>query len=428
MERLVINGGKKLGGKYTVPAAKNAVLPIAAAAVMTDGVCCIGNCPNLSDVDATVQIIRSLGCSAALQDDRLTVVYKDSDKTEIDKKLCGTMRSSILYLAPLLYRKGRVKMYCPGGCTIGERPVDIHLDGLARMGAQVQCSDGVIELCAPQGLKGAQIKLKLPSVGATQTLIMAAATAKGLTVLKNCAREPEVVDLARFLNCAGAKITGAGRHEVMIQGVNSLNGVEYTPIPDRIAAATVLAAVNSCKGWCAISNYPRQYMLHFEKLLAKTGLKFVHYSDRVLAYKYSHIPAKISVHTGYYPAFSTDMGPLLAAAMANNTKPVQLCETVFQNRFSYAEDFCRLGLCTAADGVCYSQYMCKDPTDCQLCAKDLRAGAALVVAAMAKKGHFTLDGVQYIDRGYQNIEKIFENLGADVRRISFEQQKEDKTE
>ncbi|MBQ5783023.1 MAG: UDP-N-acetylglucosamine 1-carboxyvinyltransferase, partial [Oscillospiraceae bacterium] len=171
MERLVISGGKKLGGFYTIPAAKNALLPIAAAALMTDGECRIKNCPDLSDVSATVDIIKSVDSCAVMQEDTLTICYRDSTKNEIDEKLCGRMRSSILYLAPLLYRKGSVKMYCPGGCTIGERPVDIHLEGLEKMGAQVQCKDGTITAQAPHGLKGAQIKLRLPSVGATQTLI-----------------------------------------------------------------------------------------------------------------------------------------------------------------------------------------------------------------------------------------------------------------
>ncbi|MBR5251883.1 MAG: UDP-N-acetylglucosamine 1-carboxyvinyltransferase [Oscillospiraceae bacterium] len=428
MERLVISGGKKLGGFYTLPAAKNALLPIAAAALMTDGECRIKNCPDLSDVSATVDIIKSVDSCAVMQEGTLTICYRDSNKNEIDEKLCGRMRSSILYLAPLLYRKGSVKMYCPGGCTIGERPVDIHLDGLEKMGAQIQCEGGAITVQALNGLKGAQIKLRLPSVGATQTLIMAAATAKGLTVLKNCAREPEIVDLARFLNSAGAKITGAGRHEVIIQGVPCLTGVEYTPIPDRIVAATVLAAVNSCKGWCVIKNYPHQYMAQFENMLTKTGLKLVRYSDNILVYKYAHRPSPTMVHTGYYPAFSTDMGPLLAAAMANNTETVEICETVFENRFSYGEDFKKLGICCTTKGGCFRQNMCADATDCHLCAKDLRAGAALVVAALSKKGHFTLDGVNYIDRGYENIETIFKNLGADIRRIQLDQTEEDKTE
>lgn len=404
-----------------MPVSKNAVLPILAASLMVDGESCINNCPKLSDVYACIKITESTGSVAFFENDSLCVIYKDSNITQVPEELCRAMRSSVLYLAPLLYRKGRVTISLPGGCNIGNRPVDIHLAGLEKLGAKVEISDGKITVSALQGLKGTQIKLRVPSVGATQTLIMAAATAKGLTVLKNCAREPEVVDLVRFLNLAGAKIAGAGRNEIIIQGVQSLAGVSYTPVADRIVAATLLAAVNACKGVCIINNYPAEYMQQFENLLKQTGLGIVHYSDSAMVYKYAHVKNNINVHTGFYPAFSTDMGPLLSGAMVNNKGALNICETVFENRFSYCSEFEKLGIKCSVNDRCYTQNGYKNHSeDATLKAQDLRAGAALVVAALAKQGCCEIEGVEFIDRGYEKIEEVFSALGADIRRIQLD--------
>ena len=428
MERLVINGGKKLKGKLAVPTAKNAVLPIIAASIMLDGESHINACPKLSDIKVSCEIIEQTGSTAVMQNGRLSVFYNESERCEIPENLCSAMRSSILYLAPLLYRKGKAVLSLPGGCNIGARPVDIHLEGLEQMGAEINCENDKLVVTAPQGLNGTNFKLRLPSVGATETLIMAAVTANGLTILKNCAREPEIVDLARFLNLAGAKITGAGKGEIIIQGVQSLNAVEYTPIPDRIFAATVLSAVNACKGLCVLTNYPQEYMEEFERLLAQTGLSVIHYVDNALVFKYSEKPADIMAHTGYYPAFSTDMGPLLASSMVNNEGSLNLYESIFEKRFSYMPEFRKLGLFCIENGREYYQKNKDSITAAQLAAKDLRAGAALVVAALAKNGSYTVSGVEFIDRGYEDIEKTFSLLGADIRRISVETEKNVTTE
>ena len=428
MEKLVVKGGKKLFGKTTVPTAKNALLPIISAALMLDGESCIKQCPHLLDIAASRDIINSIGCTAILQNGNFSVIYSDSEICEIPKELCCAMRSSVLYIAPLLYRRGKVTIHMPGGCRIGKRPIDIHIDGLCRMGAAVEYNGEKIVLSAPDGLKGINYKLRVPSVGATQTLLMAAATAKGITVLKNCAREPEVVDLARFLSCAGAKITGAGRNEIIIRGVSSLGGVEYTPIPDRIFAATILSAVNACGGICCIKNYPLEYMESFEKILRRTGLRILHLTDSALVFKIRDIAADINVHTGYYPAFSTDMGPLLSGALINNNGILNMYETVFENRFSYSSEFEKLGTHCTVDGRNYTQKKKRDVCAANLCAKDLRAGAATVIASLAKRGCFAIEGVSYIDRGYEKIEDVFSALGADIRRVPVDRQETDKTE
>lgn len=408
-------------GCTTITSAKNSVLPIAAAAVMLDGETVIHKCPDLLDVRVSADIINSLDCSAIMQNGNFSVLYKESDICTIPEDLCSKMRSSILYMAPLLYRKGKAEICWPGGCNIGKRQIDIHLDGLKCMGAQVECVENKIIVTAPQGLRGTQFRLRLPSVGATQTLIMAASTAKGITVLHNCAREPEVVDMVRFLKDAGAKITGAGKGEIIIQGVPALSGVEYTPIADRILAATVLSAVNACRGAVYMKNYPAAYMSAFEKLLKPTGLKIYHLANGTLALKTFDRAVDIKTHTGYYPAFSTDMGPLLSSSLVNNNGTLLLRENIFENRFSYSHEFEKMGLNCRTDSRDYFQTAGKEIFSAHLKAEDLRAGAALVVAALARRGSFTIEGVEYIDRGYEKIENIFSSLGGNIRRETFEQ-------
>ena len=428
MDKLVINGGKKLFGKATVPVAKNAVLPIIAASLMLDGESCIKSCPYLSDIVASRDIINAVGSTAVLQNGDFTVFYTDSEVYQIPQDLCSRMRSAVLYIAPLLYRKGKITVGLPGGCNIGKRPIDIHIDGLCSMGAKVEYSEDEITFSAPDGLKGTNFKLRVPSVGATQTLIMAAVTARGLTILKNCAKEPEIVDLAHFLNSAGAKITRAGKGDIIIQGVSSLKGVEYTPIADRIFAATVLSGVNACGGVCFIKNYPQEYMGKMENLLRQTGLNIIHAGNSAFVFKYGERVSDIKVHTGYYPAFSTDMGPLLSSAMVNNGGSIDMYETVFENRFSYKTEFEKLGMFCIAEGREYYQRKNKDIYIANLVAKDLRAGAALVVAALAKKGCFAVEGVEFIDRGYEKIENVFTALGADIRRVSVDREQANETE
>ncbi|MBR2028954.1 MAG: UDP-N-acetylglucosamine 1-carboxyvinyltransferase [Oscillospiraceae bacterium] len=428
MERLTVYGGKALRGCVTVPAAKNSVLPIAAASLMLDGESVIKKCPALLDVNVSMDIINTIGCRAYTADGNLHISYADGEICKIDNSLCKKMRSSILYLAPVLYRRGKVEICLPGGCNLGKRQIDIHLAGLEKMGAEIECRDDSITVSAPDGLKGATFRLHTASVGATQTLLMAAATAKGITILRNCAREPEVADLARFLRCAGARITGAGKSEIIIQGVASLSGVEYTPIADRIFAATVLSAVNACKGMVFIKNYPAEYMRIFEKMLEKTGLNILHFAENALAVKGFRAAADINVHTGYYPSFPTDMGPLLSSALVNNNGTLVLTEGIFENRFSYAPEFEKLGLCCRTDGSRYYQTAGQNIYRAELKAADLRAGAALVVAALAKRGKFTIEGLEYIDRGYEKIEEVFSALGGDIRRDTFGQQTEVKKE
>ncbi|MEG2082017.1 MAG: UDP-N-acetylglucosamine 1-carboxyvinyltransferase [Oscillospiraceae bacterium] len=416
MNKLIVKGTRKLFGTVAVPVGKNATLPIIAASLMLDGETQIKDCPKLSDIYASAEIVNSIGCVASPEHSTLSILYTQGSKSEIPRELCKRMRSSVLYLAPLLYRTGRATIFSPGGCSIGKRPIDIHLDGLRALGAKVYEEQDRVSVTAPEGLKGTIYKLKVPSVGATQTLVMAAAVAQGVTVLKNCAKEPEVVDLIRFLNLAGAKIMGAGRSEIVIRGVCALKAIEYTPIADRVFAATVLSGVCACKGLCVLKNYPQEYMRAFEEKLEETGLHIVHFLSWAYVFKMQDKRAYIDTHTGYYPGFSTDMGPLLSAAMLNNKGRLALKETVFENRFSYKAAFEKLGAKCSVRGNIYAQTRGRAKGRGALEALDLRAGAAIVIAALSQKGEFEISGLEFIDRGYENIEGTFSRLGANIRR------------
>lgn len=405
-------------GTVRIPVAKNAVLPIIAASLMLEGETQIMECPKLFDIYSSLEIINAIESIATLEKTTLSILYSEADSFTIPQELCQKMRASILYISPILYRKGKIKLFFPGGCSIGKRAVDIHLDGLKAMGADVEETGEELIITAENGLKGAIYKLRLPSVGATQTLMMSAAVASGVTVLKNCAKEPEIVDLAHFLNLAGAKIMGAGKSEIIIKGVQGLRAVEYTPIPDRVFAATILSAVCACKGFCVIKNYPQENMRVFEEKLAGTGLLVTHFLNTAFAIKVIDKACDIETHTGYFPGLPTDMGPLLSAAMINNNGVLKLKETVFENRFSYAKSFEALGAyCTVQDNT-YTQTQRGVNTKASFEARDLRAGAAIVVATLAKKGEFSISGLDFIDRGYENIEATFESLGADIKRVT----------
>ncbi|MEG0019705.1 MAG: UDP-N-acetylglucosamine 1-carboxyvinyltransferase, partial [Oscillospiraceae bacterium] len=395
---------------------KNATLPIIAASLMLDGETQIKDCPKLSDIYASAEIINSLGCVASPEPGVLSVLYKEGEEREISRELCQRMRSSILYIAPMLYRRGKIAFFSPGGCSIGKRPIDIHLGGLKALGAEIFEEGNRIEITAKDGFKGAIYKLRVPSVGATQTLVMAAAVAEGVTVLKNCAKEPEVVDLIRFLNLAGAKIIGAGRGEIVIRGVGGLKAMEYTPIADRIFAATVLSGISACKGACVLKNYPQEHMKTLEEKLGKTGLHVWHFITTAYAFKLFDKGCYIDTHTGYYPGFPTDMGPLLSAAMIKNSGRLRLKETVFENRFSYKGAFEALGARCKIENDSYTQTGGRALKDAKLTALDLRAGAAIVIGALAQKRKFEIYGIEYIDRGYESIEATFGKLGADIRR------------
>ncbi len=420
MEKFIISGGKRLSGTVTVPGAKNSALPILAASIMLDGRVVIKDCPKLKDVKTSKEIISYLGGLVTTSNNTLISYYHKNQKYEIPKDLCQKMRSSILYLAPLLYRYNKVSLYLPGGCSIGARPIDIHLDGLKRMGARVSFDDEKITITAPKdGLKSTVFRLKVPSVGATQTLIMAASVAKGVSVLHGCAKEPEVLDLIAFLNKAGAKIENKNNGTIIITGQNSLKAITHKLIPDRVFAATILAAVNACGGRVYIKNYPHEFMSEFESFILQSGCKIQKIFDSVFVTRNRLKPIDITAKTGYYPAFATDMGPLLSAAMCKNDGILRIQENIFENRFSYMESFIKKGINAYIKDSLYVQTKGSKEIPSDVIAKDLRAGAALVVLALAHDNRCVVSGVEHIDRGYENLDKTFMQLSLDIRRDVF---------
>ncbi len=417
MDRFVVSGGKRLKGVIAVPGAKNSALPILAASIMLDTRSVIKDCPSLEDVKTSISIIKYLGGFITHTNNSVSILYHKNGKNSLPEDLCKKMRSSVLYIAPILYRYKKVTLFMPGGCDIGKRPIDIHLDGLIKLGASVDFDEYKITITAPSdGLLGTVYRLKIPSVGATQTLIMAASTANGVTVLHGCAKEPEVDDLIDFLVKAGADIKNKGNGTILIKGKKSLVGVNHKLIPDRIFASTILAAVNACGGRVYIKNYPHEYMQEFEKIILQSGCKIQKILDNLLVTRSKLLPIDLTATTGYYPAFATDMGPLLSAAMANNEGVFRLKETVFENRFSYLEGFVSLGVSAYINGDTYIQSKGEKHIPGVVVAKDLRAGAALVVLCLSHDTRSVVKDIKHIDRGYEALEKTFNALGADIRR------------
>lgn len=408
-----MNGGKKLYGTANVSAAKNSVLPILAACALTKNGCTVKNAPRLSDTAAAVEILRFLGCDVSFE--KNITVLPQNLKSEIPRDLMKSMRSSIFFLAPMLCVTGMARISYPGGCDLGARPIDIHLAGLEKMGAEISVhSDGTVECTAPNGLSGCEFTLRLPSVGASETLLMAASTASGTTVLHNAAKEPEICDLADFLNACGAEITGAGTDTITIKGKNVLAGCEYTPMPDRIITSTIACAVTAAGGTVFAKNAKYSHIEALANILRPCGVSLAPENGGVLISCEKRAYAAGNVKTGTYPEFATDCAPLLAAAMLCADGATKITDTVFEKRFSCAEGFVRLGANAQVNGNSVAIRGVEKLYGANLRATDLRGGAALVIAALAAKGQSIITGCGFIDRGYENISNMFLRLGADI--------------
>ncbi|MBC5581552.1 UDP-N-acetylglucosamine 1-carboxyvinyltransferase [Anaerofilum sp. BX8] len=416
MDKIVACGGLPLFGEVEMPTAKNSILPILAAAVLAQGPVRIRRAPLLRDVDTSLQLLAALGCPAVRTGGDLLLAPGGAVGDSVPPKLMAAMRSSIYYLAPMLARGGRARITFPGGCRLGARPIDIHLEGLAAMGAEISRDGEELDCAAPRGLHGAQFHLHFPSVGATETLMMAAAAASGVSVLTGAAREPEVVDLAGFLNACGARVEGAGSGRLVIRG-GALHGCDYTPIPDRITAQTVLCAAAACGGAVTLRRAPFAPLQPLAGLLQRAGCTVRQLpGDGVRIEAAGRLAGLGRLETGVYPAFATDAGPLLAAAMLTADGGTALRETIFTNRFACAAEFARMGAQAEVEqgggllrirGVSRLQ-------GARLEARDLRGGAALVIAALAAQGESEITGVEFIRRGYEDIAGLFRALGAQV--------------
>ena len=418
MEYLRIRGGRELQGSVTLPGAKNSLLPILAAGILCSEPVVLKNVPNLSDLHASLEILRAVGWQAEFVQGTVQLLPAEKMRSVVPEKAAGAMRSSVFYLAPLLHRTGKVELPSPGGCRLGQRPIDIHLEGLVKMGASATMENGLLTLYAPQGLKGTAFRLRYPSVGATETLMMAAALAKGQSRFENVAKEPEVMDLARFLNRCGAKIRGAGTECIEIDGVEFLKGATHTLISDRIVAATLFAAVAAAKGEVHIKNVCPVHLAGVLELYKRMGMQLYQpVPGELIAAMQTRPKALGELKTGPYPDFCTDAAPLTAAALLTATGETVIEDTVFENRFACASEFANLGARAMKQGRSIHIWGKKSyPGGCAQ-ASDLRAGAALVCAALAAKGESRIGGLEYIRRGYSDFDKILQNLGADITTI-----------
>ena len=418
MGKLIIHGGAPLNGAIRISGAKNAVLPIMAATLLADGVMTVRNVPHLHDVTTTMELLGRMGVRLMV-DEKMNIIVEPQTIQEYfaPYDLVKTMRASILVLGPLLARHGRADVSLPGGCAIGSRPVNVHIKGLAALGAQIDVEQGYIKARAPNGLKGARLVLDMVTVTGTENLMMAAALADGETVIENAAHEPEVVDLANCLNAMGARIEGAGTDTIRIQGVARLRGTDYRVLPDRIETGTYLVAGAITRGDVTLRDTRPDLLDAVLQKLEEAGAEIETGADWIRLNMHGRRPKAVDVRTAPYPAFPTDMQAQFTALNTIAAGAGAITETVFENRFMHIPEMQRLGADIRAEGnVALSQGVAS-LRGAPIMATDLRASASLVLAGLVAKGETVVDRIYHIDRGYEAIEEKLARLGARIRRV-----------
>lgn len=417
MPKLMINGGRSLCGELKVQGAKNSVLPLLAATVLCEGVSLLHNCPELSDVNAAINILRHLGCVCSFENSDIHVNTSTLKCSKIPNKLMLKMRSSIIFLGAILGRCGTATISSPGGCELGPRPIDLHISALKRMGVVVREKHGTIEFDAPRGLVGNEINLAFASVGATENIILAATTANGKTTIYNSAREPEICDLCSFLNACGAHIFGAGTDTITIYGVEKLVGCSHEVIPDRIVAATYMAAAAITGGEVILKGVNSSHITSIGAIFEEAGCTIKSFDDKI----YIKAPNKLSrvstIRTSVYPGFPTDAGPTIIAMLSVSTGTSILVENIFENRFRYVDELKRLGANISTEGRVAVVEGVKELSAASCNCTDLRGGAALVIAALAARGTTIIGDIHHIKRGYEKIDYNLSVLGADIKEI-----------
>lgn len=414
MDCLEICGGEKLQGSVRIAGAKNSILPILAASILTEDRTRIDDCPFITDVDVMVDILRALGVKTE-RDGRSISTSGTPDVSVITTELAGRMRSSVFLLGALLARTGQARLALPGGCAIGARPLDIHIDGLKRLGVTFSEEDGWLNFRAER-LHGARVKLSYPSVGATENLMMTAVLTEGETILENCAREPEICDLADFLTKMGAKVSGAGTNMVRVQGVKCLHGCDYTPIPDRIVAGTLIFATAITGGEVKLDNVRVQHLSSILRNLPKTACSYRAEYDSIVLCCVGKGQCASPVVTAPYPGFPTDMQAQYLALAACSPGTVTVQETVFESRFGHAAELLKMGADITLCGNVATVRGKPLHGEC-VAATDLRGGAGLVLAALGASGTSYVSGLEHVDRGYEAIENLISSLGGKVKRI-----------
>lgn len=421
MEKLIVKGGNRLVGAVKTSGAKNAVLPIIAASILGTTPSHLDEVPMLEDVHTISEVLKCLGLAVECSPEKNVL---DIDSTEITSyeapyELVRTMRASFLVMGPLLARIGKARISMPGGCAIGARPIDIHLKGFEALGVKIEQGHGYIEASAPEGLKGTSIYFDFPSVGATENIMMAASLAEGTTILENAAEEPEIVDLANYLNKMGAKIRGAGTDTIRIEGVEKLHGADYTIIPDRIEAGTYMIAAAMTGGDIVVENVLPEHQKPLIAKLREAGAVVEEDIDKVRVIGKNPLKA-VSIKTLPYPGFPTDMQAQMMAMMVIAEGRSKVTETVFENRFMHVVELNRMGAQISTEGRSAVIDGPSKLTGCDVRATDLRAGAAMILAGLVAEGTTRIGDLHHIDRGYENIVAKLKNLGADIERIDVD--------
>jgi UDP-N-acetylglucosamine 1-carboxyvinyltransferase len=417
MDKLIIRGGNPLTGDVRIAGAKNAALPILAATLLADGPMHVGNVPHLNDITTTMELLGGMGVTLVVDEKMAIEVNSNSIHTfNAPYELVKTMRASILVLGPMLARFGQADVSLPGGCAIGSRPVNLHIDGLRAMGADIEVENGYIRSRCKR-LHGARIVMDLVTVTGTENLMMAATLAKGTTLIENAAREPEVVDLADCLNRMGAKITGVGTPTITIEGVDELKGTHYDVLPDRIETGTFLVAAAITRGNIRIRDTRPELVDSVLQKLREAGAVIETGEDWISLDMQGQRPKAVDIHTAPYPAFPTDMQAQFTALNAVAEGVGVVTETIFENRFMHVHELQRMGAKIKLEGntaICSgSEHL----TGAPVMATDLRASASLVLAGLVAEGETLVDRIYHIDRGYQNIEEKLASLGGEIRRL-----------
>ena len=419
MDKLIVRGGNRLVGTVKTSGAKNAVLPIIAASILGETPSHLDEIPKLEDVRTICGVLKYLGVK--IDDSKEHELVLDTSRItayEAPYELVRTMRASFVVLGPLLARMGHARISQPGGCAIGSRPIDLHLKGFEALGAKISQNHGFVEAYAPNGLKGADIYLDFPSVGATENIMMAACLAEGTTTLENPAEEPEIVDLANYLNQMGARIRGAGTDVIRIEGVKHMHGAEHTAIPDRIEAGTYMIAAAMTHGDVIIENVLAEHQKPLLAKLREAGVLIEEDIDRIHVACPGELKG-VNVKTLPYPGFPTDMQAQIMAMMTICQGRSTVMETVFENRFMHVVELNRMGANIATTGA--RGAIIEGPaklTGCEVNASDVRAGAAMILAGLVAEGTTTVGNLHHIDRGYEDIVGKLKGLGADIQRIS----------
>ncbi|MBE7044451.1 MAG: UDP-N-acetylglucosamine 1-carboxyvinyltransferase [Ruminococcaceae bacterium] len=415
MSKLVVCGGNQLEGEIEVQGAKNAVLPILAATILNGGKNIIYNCPDLKDVTTTVEVLKKLGCHVRRHEKTLTVDSSQLNSDTIEESLMRQMRSSIIFLGAIIARCKRAVVSMPGGCEIGNRPIDLHLKALRELGVEIRENHGYI-YCDAHEMTAANIHLDFPSVGATENVMLTACLVPGTTVITNAAREPEIEDLQSFLNRMGAKISGAGGDVIRIEGVEKLYGVEHTIIPDRIVAGTYLIAAAMTGGSIVLRNVCPRHMQSSINALRDMGCELYTERNRIAISPAKSLKALSMIRTMPYPGFPTDIQSPFMALCTKASGSSMFVETIFENRFQHVEELVRMGADIRIDGRVAVIRGVPGLSGAKVVAKELRGGAALVIAALAAEGVTEIDGVGFIDRGYEHIEKYLSSCGGNIKR------------